>query len=238
MNDLYKFLTTKPLIRTHLNGCNDFVYILSLTQSLNDLNVVLVYHDETTSITTISLTVINKGNVFRYYLDYKTLQNIDPTKTIKRIEVYIEQQNKIVYNITEPKTSNVFTIIYKNSLGGFDSFQCEGDQVESLSSISITNQKTFPANYEYQFQEFTEVSQQSIDRLNLSSGYKNKKEIDSFKDAFHHKNVFHLYTQNNQKYLIPYRIVSNFSQTGIFSNLSAVTFTIEKSATNQYLQLP
>lgn len=233
----HKFLTTRPLIRNHVSGTDDFIYILSKADALTPLNIDIIYADDTDENSTVSLSSVNKGDVFQYYLNYSSLAAVDSAKTIKKIEIYIDASNKIVYNIIEPKSSNVFNIIYRNSLGGYDSFQCEGDQSETLSTNSIVKRNSFPADYDYTFREYEDVSQQSTGRYNLNSGYKSRSEIKAFADAFHHKKVFVLHQEGDCKYLLPYRLLGNFQPPSIFDNLPAISFTIEEAATNQYLQL-
>ena len=70
---MHQFLTTRPINRNQIRNTDDFVYILSQTNTLNDLNVLLSYTDSTTRNITRSLSTINKGDVFQYYVNYNNL---------------------------------------------------------------------------------------------------------------------------------------------------------------------
>ena len=191
------FLTTKPFIRKLYKTVPlEWIYILPLETATGvNLTAHIEYTDGATTDQLISLGTLTKGITTTVRMDYVTRKwdDIDPTRTIRHIKAYVATSGDVIYYIPEEANTDYFRqFLYRNSLGGMDSFVCTGAtesalRVEEeisrkfLESEGRTN-NVLPGHYEV-------ANNIGSHTVTVNSGFKPQKEIEAFAQARLHNDV-------------------------------------------------
>ncbi len=225
----HRFLTTKPLKREYQEILPvDLLHFQRLDSEVTELKIKLTYTDNTSSTQITDISEYQLGVTYLTPIRLSTLKTINPGKTIKKIEVWVEEDPIITtleYIIVSDKSDNSSVFYYKNSMGGLDYLVCEGNEQNIFEAEEVVHRKNLHVGYSYNEAEFEVNNQVSRDIYEVSTGNKPKKEILSLKDMIHHNVVHKIVVKDGVKIPVPVRLITKSSSLpSEWSNLKNLSF--------------
>lgn len=206
-------LTTKPKKRQISIDHPEWLYVYPGVSN-NDLylRALITYQDGTLAYEDIvalgnhvsyRVKIINIGYPARQY------QFIDPTKTIKSIELFINESEvdtidaSIILIPVKITSDNVRALYYHNSLGGLDSFICTGDKNQAIRLFKDLSNVALPLGYDITkgAAQIQPIEQQLTRSVKVYSGNKPKGEIEALDDLFLIKKAYELKIVNGSEEL-------------------------------------
>lgn len=186
-NHTYIFLTTKPMRRVMTKNQQEYLFLLPLT-AITDAEFVIKinYTNETSELVPVALGNLAQydGKIIRISYTETYYETINPSLIIKSLEFYLNENSteRIIYDIYEPITDNPIELFYANSLGGFDSLICEGATTDKvIYTRELVNRYT-SKDFELAQGDTYNTDSTAVRRLEISSGYKEKKDILALRD--------------------------------------------------------
>ena len=199
-------LTTKPLTRRLTETQREWLYILPLINTDATLTITITYTDDSTDVNPIPLLGLRATEVVRVRMDYDrhNYLGINPEEDIAKIVASIDcAQTTVTYLPWAPRTDIVREFYYANSLGGFDSFICTGDNATTYKIEQDTARLPLQVPANASLGQYRNVNTLGNEKVVASSGYKPKKEIEAFKDLLMSNQILERITYNDREVLVP-----------------------------------
>ncbi len=236
----HRFLTTKPLKREYPESLPvDLLHFQRLDSEVTELKVKVTYTDDTSTTQTTDISEYQLGVTYLTPVRLSSLQTLDPLKTIRKIEVWVEEDPVITvleYIIVSDKSSRNYIFYYKNSMGGLDYLVCEGDEQNIFESEEVVHRKNLHVGYSYSEAEFEVNNQISRDIYEVFTGNKPKKEILALKDMIHHNVVHKIVVKDGVNIPVPVRLITKSSSLpSEWSNIKNLSFQYRYNYDNRTL---
>lgn len=188
----YYFLTSKPTTRRYHSQEKIFLYLLPLVSGTATLRAIITFTDGTTQ----SDTAKTFGSVSPYRPKYLVYTLPAVAKVIDYIEFDITgltgTAEKLTYKLISNPGPYHQTLVYLNSLGGYDSFPLIGKTEEThTDSGEIFDGVLFPP-LNAQAGNLQSINQRSVEGFTLRTGWINLQERQALKDL----------TLRNEAYLV------------------------------------
>lgn len=149
-----KFLTNAP--RSILVHREQQLFLSAFTPSNFDVNVKIYLSDGTSGDDTFySIAGSTKSQVFipvgYQQLDLETFFGVSPDNPIVRYEVFIflgsDETERFIFELDDSNPINKRFFLFHNSLNGWDSLYCSGDQQEFIETETSQYERNIPDEY-------------------------------------------------------------------------------------------
>jgi hypothetical protein len=191
LDDCIPFLTFSPLVKTIDKIQPEYLYFLNnLTPKPSKINLrVKVYFDNGTA-ETVTRTTLNSTlayTVYRLRVDFVALKIADLETTLKSVISYeVWLNNELGFRISEIRRFDIDDtyyynpryVIFRNSLGGYDTVRMKGNTVQTLKLERQTGTRKLPLDYLPSTSEIFITSVSGKKTISLSTGIIEADEIE------------------------------------------------------------
>jgi hypothetical protein len=197
----YTFLTTKPPRRFMSTSHPELLMVMAhVAITTPALKAVIAFTDGSTE----SFDLIASGDLvlragesklFNVGYDQYDFDLFNAAKTIKSITIRIESadfadqsaQDYIQYYPKSFDSDTVKALYYVNSMAGYDTLICTGDNTESIETSGIVTAQPIESVYETAAAQYKNEDAQFRQSIRTSTGIKSRGEIEALKDFFNIK---------------------------------------------------
>jgi hypothetical protein len=189
LNTAKKVLTDQP----------ELMYVLWPDLSVRVITVVVTFSDGTTENVKIDHMPVQELQVASFAVGYEALgiADINPTKTVKSYTVSIANHVRSFVVDHNPHYHTTY-IVFRNSLGGFDTLACTGQKDEITEVERKISQRVYDAENPYRHRQ-DEFYNEHTEIVSVHSGWLTPAEKNWLNDLLISKEVYELRGNKLQK---------------------------------------